>query len=92
MSTRSIGCWWLDDDIRTGLGWLKALLKAAFKKGDHVPLLAWIGSLSHTVYIGQPFAMRSKHGHDILCSGAEVSRPYPACISATSNHTTRKKG
>ena len=33
-----------------------------------------------------------KHGHDILCSGAEVSRPYPACISATSNHTTRKKG
>jgi hypothetical protein len=29
-----------------------------------------------------------KHGHDILCSGAEVSRPYPGHLRAASNHAT----
>ena len=35
---------WQDDDVRTGLGWLKTLLEVVFNKKDHAPLLAWIGS------------------------------------------------
>jgi hypothetical protein len=45
-------------------------------------------SPAHSVFPIEMVAanMATKHGHDILCSGAEVNRPYLGYLSAVSNH------
>ncbi len=55
--------------------------KERYELGNNISskVLAFAFSLSAEIE-------RGKHGHDILCSGAEVSRPYPGHLSAVSNH------
>ena len=52
------------------------------------PLICLVACFRHLPTLSLDDA--HKHGHDIPYAGAELSRPYPTCMSAMSHHATRR--
>ena len=52
--------------------------------------LTAFGNSSHSVVSPLERRGRTKHGHDLLYAGAELRRPYPGCISTTSDHAIQR--